>query len=164
MNSPLVLKYFPSGKTYYYRDKPHNNNWVLVGQRPVARGITVENYLPKISWIPHEAHIKVKSDLSPYNGDKIYWGLRSIRYGGLNHRQRKLLKRQKGYCNWCKTKFDIFDQLDTDHVIPLSRDGKDPYSNLQFLKTHCHVEKSRTDGSRQKDSLITSPYSVKRAK
>jgi group II intron reverse transcriptase/maturase len=155
-------KYFPPGRTFYYRDKPHKNNWVLVGQRKAAKGITVENFLPKISWIPHEKHVKVRGDVSPYNGDRIYWGQRTIKYGGLNHRQRKLLKRQNGYCTWCGTKFDTFDQMDVDHVIPLSKGGKDFYDNLQLLKTHCHIEKSKTDGSRHNDSLIKSPYTVRR--
>ena len=86
-----------------------------------------------------------------------------ITYIGLNElltkeigliRQRKLIKRQNGYCTWCKTLFTEDSFVEVDHIIPRSLGGKDEYKNLQLLHKHCHIEKSRIDGSRSKKTNI----------
>ncbi len=35
--------------------------------------------------------------------------------------------------------------MEMDHIIPLSRGGKDEYKNLQLLHRHCHDTKTALD-------------------
>ena len=60
-------------------------------------------------------------------------------------RVAKLLNQQQGQCADCELYFQAQDQLEIDHIIPLSQGGKDIYSNLQLLHRHCHVNKSRIE-------------------
>ena len=92
-------------------------------------------------------HIKVKNDSSPYDGNLIYWSSRMGKNPLLPIRKAKLLKIQKGKCNWCNLMFRHGDVLEEDHIIPTSRGGTDYYKNLQLLHRHCHDKKTTTDGS-----------------
>ena len=92
-------------------------------------------------------HIRVKENKSPYDGDLTYWSTRMGRHPLMPTRKAKLLKAQKGKCNWCNLTFRHDDILEEDHIIPTSRGGKDSYKNLQILHRHCHDEKTSIDGS-----------------
>ncbi len=59
-----------------------------------------------------------------------------------------LLKRQDGKCLHCGLKFKDGDKWEVDHILPVSRGGKDWYSNLQLLHDYCHDVKSARDGSK----------------
>ncbi len=65
-------------------------------------------------------------------------------------RKAKLLKTQKGKCNWCKLTFRHGDLLEEDHIIPKSKGGNNYYKNLQLLHKHCHDVKTSIDGSLDK--------------
>jgi len=108
-------------------------------------GTKKENWLPHIVWVKSGKWIKIRGDYSPYNGDNLYWGNRTINKGNWNIRQRKLIKSQKGYCPYCNTRFLIDSVVEIDHIIPTSKGGKDVYSNLQLLHKHCHISKTRKD-------------------
>ncbi|MGB3511423.1 MAG: reverse transcriptase domain-containing protein, partial [Microcoleaceae cyanobacterium] len=97
-------------------------------------------------------HIKVKGDVSPYNGEWNYWSKRRGEYPGTPTRVAKLIKKQKGICTHCGLNFTSEDLLEVDHIIPKSKGGKDTYSNLQLLHRHCHDTKTTSDGSFQKES------------
>ena len=45
----------------------------------------------------------------------------------------------------CNTKFTPEDQIEVDHIIPLSQNGRDEYKNLQLLHRECHVRKTKND-------------------
>lgn len=90
-------------------------------------------------------HIKVKEAASPYNGDSKYWSTRLGKHPELPKRVATLLKRQKGKCTHCEQQFREGDVMETDHIIPKSKGGKDEYKNLQLLHRHCHDVKSRND-------------------
>lgn len=141
-------RYFPSDKTYTFGGTVHNDNWILNGKQLDKHGILKEAYLPHLSWIKSEKWIKIKGKNSPYDGNNLYWGKRTLNKGNWTLRQRRLIQNQKGYCTWCKTKFLIDSVVEVDHIIPRSNGGKDVYSNLQLLHKHCHIEKSKTDGSK----------------
>ena len=70
-------KYFPSGKTYVFQGRKHQANWILNGFTKNKKGEERENNLPKLSWIKSEKHIKVKSTASVYDGNEIYWAMRT---------------------------------------------------------------------------------------
>ncbi len=92
-------------------------------------------------------HVKVKGNSSPYDGNLIYWSTRMGRNPIMPITKAKLLKRQKGKCNWCELTFRHGDILETDHITPKSKGGNNTYKNLQLLHRHCHDEKTRIDGS-----------------
>jgi RNA-directed DNA polymerase len=138
-------RYFLSNKTYLFDDTKHQDNWVLHGKQLGKSGIGKENWLPHLSWVKSRKWVKILGDYSPYNGDNLYWGKRTINKGTWNIRQRKLIKSQKGCCLYCKTPFLIDSVVEIDHIIPSSKGGKDVYSNLQLLHKHCHILKTRQD-------------------
>jgi len=87
----------------------------------------------------------VKGTASPYDRElDVYWSLRTETHGGFNTRERTLLKRQKGFCTWCKG--PIKDSIvEVDHIIPKKLGGRDEYSNLQLLHRVCHTQKTSSD-------------------
>jgi RNA-directed DNA polymerase len=73
-----------------------------------------------------------------------------------------LLKKQSRKCQLCGLIFRDGDNLNIDHIIPLSMGGKDTYDNLQLLHKHCHDIKSARDrGMYDKHRFIEEPYEVK---
>ena len=90
-------------------------------------------------------HIKVQSKRSPFDGDWIYWSSRLGQFPDISLRVTKLLKRQKGKCNWCGLYFRNGDVLEVDHKIPKALKGKDAYYNLQVIHKHCHDIKTAED-------------------
>lgn len=90
-------------------------------------------------WI--KRHVKVQAHRSPFDGDDVYWSQRLRQYVGTSPRMAELLKRQKGRCKLCDIIFNASDVIEVDHIVPLSRGGKDYTSNLQLLHAHCHDQK-----------------------
>lgn len=138
-------RYFPSNKTYSFDGTKHQDNWILNGKQLGKSGKLQENWLPHIVWVKSRKWVKVKEDYSPYNGDNLYWGKRTISHGTWNKRQRKLIRAQNGICPNCNTPFLMDSVVEVDHIIPRSKGGKDVYSNLQLLHKHCHIIKTRKD-------------------
>nr|YP_009185187.1 putative reverse transcriptase, intron maturase and HNH endonuclease [Bracteacoccus giganteus]ALO63556.1 putative reverse transcriptase, intron maturase and HNH endonuclease [Bracteacoccus giganteus] len=147
----IKQKYFPSGRTYQFAGRTHEDEWVLVGRSKSKGGEVSERYLPHIVWVPSCKHVKVQGTQSPYNLEQgLYWALRSARYSPYPLRVRTLLIRQEQRCPWCDRQFTIFDasNWEVDHILPRSTGGQDMYDNLQLLHKDCHIAKSRVDGSR----------------
>ena len=94
-------------------------------------------------------HIKVKGEVSPYDGNLIYWSSRMGKNPMMPRRKAMLLRIQQGKCNWCSLTFRQDDVLEVDHSIPKSKGGTDYYKNLQLLHRHCHDEKTVIDGSNE---------------
>jgi RNA-directed DNA polymerase len=138
-------KYFPSGKIYHFDGTEHVDNWTLCGKSKDKKGIVKENFLPKLSWIKSKKWVKVRGNKSPFDGDHIYWATRITTYRRLPTRTSKLLKKQKGICTLCRTRFQLDSAMEVDHIIPRALGGKDRYSNLQLLHKHCHIKKTRID-------------------
>jgi RNA-directed DNA polymerase len=146
-NNRLTIKenYFPSGKTYFYREPgtnklyKHEDNWILYGKAKFQNNVRKENYLPKLSWIQSTKYIKIANTRSPYEQDLDYWLKRLEKYGGFNASQLFLMQRQHYLCPICNTKFNTFDILDIDHIYPQKKGGSNEYTNLQVLHRHCHI-------------------------
>ena len=114
-----------------------NDNWVF-GEK---EGIT----LLKHADTAITRHLKVKGDISPYNGDKTYWATRRGKHPELKNSVAKMLKKQKGKCNWCELNFQDGDLIETDHITPKALGGNNKKENLQLLHKHCHDEKTKDD-------------------
>ena len=102
-------------------------------------------HLYEHSWTPIVRHTLVKSEASPYDGNWTYWATRKGKAIDVPNRIAKLLKEQKGKCNWCGLYFAANDLVEVDHITPKSQGGKDEYKNLQLLHRHCHDDKTALD-------------------
>ncbi|MGL5834866.1 MAG: HNH endonuclease, partial [Waterburya sp.] len=78
------------------------------------------------------------------DGNTIYWAKRKGSHPELKDSIARLLKKQKGKCNWCKLTFQDGDLIDTDHIIPRAI-GDNVKDNLQLLHKHCHDVKTSND-------------------
>ncbi len=100
-----------------------------------------------------------------YDGNLTYWSTRLGQNPELNKRVATLLKRQKGKCQHCGLIFRDSDKWEVDHIIPLSRGGKDRWDNIQLLHGHCHDEKTAHDDSNSrthdKSDIAEEPDEVK---
>ena len=96
---------------------------------------------------PIVRHTKVQGSRSPYDGDWVYWSTRMGKYCEIDYLTAKLLKKQKGKCNHCGLTFKHGDLIETDHIIPKSKGGKEKFDNYQLLHRHCHDVKTAADGS-----------------
>jgi RNA-directed DNA polymerase len=83
-----------------------------------------------------------------YEGDWIYWGTRMGQHPETNERVAMLLQKPKGKCTECGLYFREKDTLEIDHIIPVSRKGRDKSQNLQLLHRHCHDTKTAKDSTR----------------
>lgn len=90
-------------------------------------------------------HVKVKGNKSPYDGDTIYWAKRKGSHPELKPSTAKLLKKQKGKCNWCHLYFLDGDSIHLDHITPRKAGGNYSQDNLQLLHQHCHDAKTQND-------------------
>ena len=67
-----------------------------------------------------------------------------------------LLKRQKGRCAYCGLHFRDGDLLETDHITPKFKGGKNNRNNKQLLHRHCHDLKTAQDttGTHDKNHVV----------
>ena len=97
--------------------------------RKVAKGVSLVKY------------VKVKKDVSVYNGDLEYWSRRAITPNLKTQTKDKLLKRQNYKCSVCGKTFLPFDVIETDHITPIAIGGSHKIINLQLLHAVCHDRK-----------------------
>jgi RNA-directed DNA polymerase len=159
----LRYKYFPPEGTYDFNGIKRRANWVFVGTKKVGEGQTLRTFLPYLTWISSQKHVKVRGNDSPFNPNSgIYWNNRMIKYSPFSSGIRRLLQTQRGKCAFCGKTFSMVDsdnwEVDSEapprvrgarapwgHVLPRSAGGKGSYDNLQLLHKSCHIEKSRRD-------------------
>jgi len=125
-----------------YYHKKEKRNWVFGLKSPKNNElISLKSYTD----VPIERFIKVKGEKSPYDGDTLYWSLRLNNHPIMSGNVSKLLKKQKGLCNFCKLPFFPTDIIERDHIVPLSKNGTHKISNMQLLHGHCHKIKTAND-------------------
>ncbi len=92
-------------------------------------------------------YVKVKGNRSPYDGDWVYWSARMGKHPEVKPEVARMLKKQKGKCDWCGQYFFDGDAIEIDHIIPKSCGGSNLRNNKQLLHRHCHDQKTTVDGS-----------------
>jgi RNA-directed DNA polymerase len=134
-----------------YRRHPNKNKqwiiskyWNTVGNDNWVFGERGNSTLLKHTQTAIKRHIKVKGDNSAYDGNKIYWGTRKGTHPELRDSVARLLKKQKGKCNWCGLTFQDGDKIEKDHITPKTIGGNTK-DNLQLLHRHCHDKKTKDD-------------------
>src|SRR5216684_3868312 len=109
---------------------------------------------PKIVYVRHHTdthsqdYVKVRGQVSPYDGNLIYWTQRLKQHPLVKSEKAKLLALQKGQCPRCGLYFQDGDILETDHIIPTALGGKDDRNNKWVYHRHCHDEKTAEDLAR----------------
>jgi RNA-directed DNA polymerase len=122
--------------------------WCTVGMNNWRFGYTKEE--EQYLLFQHSAteitrHVKVKGTASPYNGDTTYWASRMGKHPEVKASVAKLLKKQKGKCNYCNLTFRPEDKIQIDHIVPQKAGGHKFKDNLQVLHKHCHDKKTKDD-------------------
>jgi RNA-directed DNA polymerase len=143
--SYIKEKYFPSNKTYTFRNIEHQDNWILYGEEKDKNDKLKTIFLPRLQWIKIKRHVKITGDAFVFDANNAYWANRSLKYGNWSPTQRKLLKIQSGVCRWCIQRIILNETVEIDHIMPISQGGSDKYTNLQLLHKQCHIEKTNTD-------------------
>jgi RNA-directed DNA polymerase len=125
-----------------YYHKKENKNWVFgIKSKKNNELISVKQHTD----VPIERFAKVRGEKSPYDGDILYWSFRLNNHPVMSSSVSKLLKKQKGRCNFCKLPFFPTDIIERDHIVPLSKNGSYKISNMQLLHGHCHKIKTSID-------------------
>ena len=85
-----------------------NKYWKTIGNDNWVFGCKYKDTIFELIKHPKIAikrHTKVRGGKSPYDGDILYWGKRQGKHLELKDSVAKILKRQKGKCNWCQLTF-----------------------------------------------------------
>ena len=90
-------------------------------------------------------HIKIKQNYSVFDGNLEYWVNRLKKIPDISNTKLKLLTKQKSRCTICSQKFKYSDIMEIDHIVPLFKNGKRIFSNIQLVHKHCHRSKTRQD-------------------
>lgn len=117
-----------------------NNNWCF----SCTEG-DMEFTLPKHTETKITRHIKVKGEASPYDGNSTYWATRMGKHPEMKASTARLLKKQKGKCNYCDLTFNPGDKIEIDHIVPRKAGGDKLKDNLQVIHKHCHDVKTKKD-------------------
>ena len=157
--------FFEKLKRWAYRRHPtKNRHWIMCKYWHTNKGnnwsfSTREGNNPFIMAQHRDTkivrYVKVKGNRSPYDGDLIYWSSRMGKHPEMPAQKASLLKKQKGCCAYCGLRFRDGDLLETDHIIPTSKGGKNTKDNKQLLHRHCHDLKTAKDktGTHDKEPL-----------
>lgn len=142
-------------KAWAKRRHPNKNSswiahkyWHTVEEKNWAFGVKQGEeilLLAKHNRTPIVRHVKVKGNISPFNGDWAYWSARRGTHPETPTRVAKLMKAQKGKCPHCHLYIRSVDLVEVDHITPRSQGGKDIYTNLQLIHRHCHDAKTAMD-------------------
>lgn len=141
-------KYKTQGRNTRVYTEYQGRTWV-----PYARKgkniLYLDTYYRKGDNYGINSHILVRLNKSPYDGDWIYWGTRTVG-NRLSDWKLNCLKRQRGRCDICKGRFLPEDIIESDHRVPKRLGGGDGTKNLRLVHQECHEIKSRTERSRTK--------------
>lgn len=134
----------PNKGKYWVGDK----YWITIGRNRWVFGKEYKGdfiTLARHTQTAISRHVKVQGNKTPYDGDTIYWAKRKGSHSELKPSTAKLLKKQKGKCNWCNLNFLDGDSIHTDHITPKQAGGSNSFDNLQLLHKHCHDAKTKSD-------------------
>jgi len=133
-----------------------NKYWHTDGDRKWAFGVKYKEGNNFFGLLEHAKttivrHVKVKGEVSPYDGNLTYWSSRMGVHPEVSTRVATLLKRQKGKCTHCGLTFRDGDKLEVDHITTKAKQGKNSYDNLQLLHRHCHDVKTANDIKKERN-------------
>lgn len=153
----VLMEYVHYTKTYLYTRKGVTTRYKKRQDKRFKTQVDkmALKLLPRYSWYSVDVlYAKVKQDNSVYDGNNLYWAMRSSKqWSTLSTRQTTLIKRQNGRCAFCEKAIMETDLVEVDHIIPLFAGGKDIYKNMQLLHKDCHRHKTENDLKKIKDKF-----------
>ena len=76
--------FFPENRNWIFQRQVYSNRWVLFCLRTHKKNKSVENFLPKLEWIPSIKHRVLTPQNNMFDGDLLYWKQRfTIKKGEL---------------------------------------------------------------------------------
>lgn len=138
-----------SSKIKSYWNRKGSRKWVF--GKP--EGISLHAYADFSLPFGKKGYVKVKSDLSPFDGNTHYWTQRLITNPKLRKLTKYLLASQKGKWAWCKKTFQEEDVMEIDHIIPTKQAENNSWENVQLLHRHCHQKKTTQDNGNNESNL-----------
>lgn len=142
------LRHWGKKKLKLSKKKVYDKFWHKIdGRRQFAfkdrngKYVTLSLYRKVAKEISLVKYVKVKNDVSVYNGDLNYWSRRAITPDLKTKLKNTLLKRQNYKCSICGKTFLPFDIIETDHITPMAKGGSHKITNLQLLHAVCHDKK-----------------------
>ena len=113
-----------------YWHKVGNRNWIF----GVEKDGEVKSKLQLHSKIPIKRHVKVKGEVSPFDGNLVYWATRTEKSLFISPIKARLIEEQKGRCGICKEFFLPDDVIERDYMVPFALEKKNHRSNvLSFI-------------------------------
>lgn len=108
------------------RSVPWNTLYDKYGQSPLDASALEE----RVKELMADDEVQKKSGIYTYvlNGDEHALGLRTF----TDNQKREAYERQAGICPMCKKHYEI-EEMDGDHIIPWSMQGKTTSDNCQML-------------------------------
>ena len=114
-------------------------NWVF----STSKGTELRTH----SRLAIQRYTKVKGEVSPYDGNMLYWSKRLKDHPLLSGTLGKLLHKQQGKCRWCELSFRDGDIMEIDHIQPRNQGGTERLDNKCVLHRHCHDVRHAKDGA-----------------
>nr|WP_261225677.1 HNH endonuclease [Ancylothrix sp. D3o] len=119
-------------------------DWVFtcIGEN---RGREKSFTLYSIASTPIERHIKVKGEASPDDPSlKEYWKKRHQKYGKSywekNTSNYQIAQNQNWVCPICGEPLFNGEEIETHHIVPVAKGGRDDIENLTHLHRACHKQ------------------------
>ena len=121
-----------------YRREMKGVEWGYLYQENKRRTCCAEQMEDKVKKLMSDEDVTKKSGIYKYvfDGQKKHLSIRTFS----DRDKRTIYSRQDGVCIHCKEKFGI-DEMDADHIIPWSKDGRTELSNCQVLCRECNRRK-----------------------
>ena len=148
-------------KRWARRRHPHTSwQWIASKYWRRAQG-TWTFAAPEGAWLRRHdqtrirRHVKVRGDMSPFDGDWRYWATRLGRHPELYGREAILLQQQQGRCARCGLYFRDKRSWEVDHIVPTAHGGARTLPNLQLLHPHCHDQKTAAEHPPARARLTT---------
>ena len=132
---PTKPMYWKKEKYWGRLNLARKDNWVFGDKRS-------GKFLLKFSWFNIKRHVLIKSTHSPDNPKlREYWQARNMTLSkDLVPSLQKVATNQKHICQNCGESLYNGEELELHHVIPVSKGGKDTYSNLKLVHLYCHQQ------------------------
>jgi len=123
-----------------------NKYWHTVEKRNWVFGVKIDGevtmQLQYHSKIPIIRHAKVDGDASPFDGNLIYWAIRTGKSSLIPPNKARLIKEQKGCCGICGEYFLPDDIIERDHIVPKALGGKNLRKKVHAVHRYCHLTKT----------------------
>ena len=128
---------------YFHRIE--ENEWTFACQGTDSRGRNKFYSLCNVSKIPIIRHVKVRGNYSPDDPElKKYWETRNHKQGkqywAKGSKYEQVAKNQSFKCPICGGYLFNGEEIETHHIVPVAKGGRNDEENLMHLHAMCHKQ------------------------